>query len=93
MPPPDGLLQCRRCGWVHFAVTRAEVEAEVAEFNFFYARLTPAQRDAHRAPLSLASYEQCRRCKAPHHLARPVAAKMVPLGVTLLPLLFPQPAL
>ena len=32
---------CLKCGWVHFGVTRAFAEDEVARFNAYYAKLTP----------------------------------------------------
>ena len=87
---PDHLLQCRGCGWVYVAVTRAEAMAAVDEFNDFYATRAPDKESAYAGPIKIAAYEHCRRCGASHMLACSVAHEAVPLGVTLTPLIAPE---
>jgi hypothetical protein len=88
----DAFLQCRACGWVYVAVTRTEAATAVDEFNAFYATLTLDKRSAYTGPIKIAAYERCRWCGASHTLARSVTSEAVPPGVTLTPLIAPEPS-
>lgn len=52
---------CLRCGWVSFAVTKAEAEREIAEFNAYYASLSDREKASYGGPSSLDQY-RCLRC-------------------------------
>lgn len=51
-------VKCQSCGWVHYAVPRAEAQLEVALFNSYAERAGIEERS------SLESYMTCRRCGA-----------------------------
>jgi ribosomal protein L37E len=82
------LMTCLRCGRVHFAMTRAEIEAEVASFNRYMESASPQTR-AHfgNRTASLADYERCRRCGATYREFHPAVDNDAPDGVTLNPIM------
>lgn len=57
---PDSVT-CLRCGWVSFAISRAEAEREIAEFNAYYASMYGEQKARYSGPSSLDQY-RCIGC-------------------------------
>lgn len=62
------LVTCRRCGWVHFELTREEAEQNVESFNEYYYGLPEHQRleSYGGRPSSIKKYEQCMSCGGPY---------------------------
>lgn len=60
------LLECSKCGWIHYAVARKEAERQVKEFNKYYHTLSKQkQRDFYGDSEShISSYEYCFFCSA-----------------------------
>ena len=84
------LVKCGRCGWVHFAMTLAEVEREVQQFNEFYATLGEEGRASYgNKPSSIARYKKCFLCGASHKLMVPAKEGDCPDGSTIQPVLGP----
>lgn len=54
-------VTCLRCGWVSFAVTRAEAAREIAEFNAYYDSLSDREKARYGGPSSLDQYT-CLQC-------------------------------
>lgn len=83
-------VTCLTCGWVSLAVSRAEAEAAVAEFNAHLDTLPEADRQRYRGDrrTSLADY-QC-HCGAPagYRLALPGDC---PTGCTIGPVIWEDP--
>lgn len=82
---------CLRCGWVHFAVSRAHAEDEVASFNrFFDAADVETKAAFGNRHSSMKSYEHCMLCGAPHTEFRDSKPGDCPEGCTLNPILFEE---
>ena len=81
------MVTCRNCGWVHFALTRAEAEAEVAEFNAFYHQQTQETKDNYGGrPSHIGKYEFCFVCsKQDFYPSLPGDA---PRGCTINPIIY-----
>jgi len=78
---------CKRCGWVHFAVTREFAEKTVAKFNEFYDRQPEAVQQSFSRRASIVSYECCNVCGNPHTNFRDAADGDCPRGVTMGPII------
>ena len=80
---------CLKCGWVHFGVTRAFAEDEVARFNAYYDTLTPKeQQDWYGGRKSgIAHYEGCFRCGGSHTNFRDEREGDCPMGCTIQPII------
>lgn len=59
---------CKKCGCVHFGVTRQFAENAVREFNDYYETLTPEkQQDYYKGKKAhILSYEVCFNCGEPN---------------------------
>lgn len=79
-------VTCTECGWVSYAVTRAEAESEVARINAHLATLSPEYR-RYWAPegSTLASYV-CLKCGGSDF--RPARTGDCPNGVTFNPVVW-----
>jgi hypothetical protein len=75
-------VTCLRCGWVSFAVTKAEAEREIAEFNAYFASLPEEQKARYTGPSSLDQY-RCIGCEGSEF--RQARDGDCPDGVTLNP--------
>lgn len=79
-----GEFKCPKCGWVHSSTTEADAIAAVADFNEYFATLSPeAQADFGGKPSSLERYKRCIRCGAPAASFVPAASGDAPDGSTL----------
>lgn len=72
------------------ARTRAEVEAEVAQFNAFYENCTPEVRAMYGGPASVAQQERCFLCGGREFRAH--VEGDCPAGVTLQGVIWSPPA-
>ncbi len=54
-------VTCLRCGRVSFAVSRADAEREIAEFNAYYASLSDREK-ANYGGLSSLEHYRCLQC-------------------------------
>ena len=86
-PKPMRNLECLKCGWVHFAVTRKNAEKEVANFNKYFNTLTKKeQKDYYGGKGStIKTYERCFKCGGTHKSFIP--AKKIPFGSTIQPII------
>ena len=83
------LRTCLHCGWVHFAVSRAYAETEVARFNAFFDKASPATQAAYRnRRSSVQSYEHCMRRNAQWTEFRDALPEDCPVGCTLNPIIY-----
>lgn len=80
---------CLKCGWVHFGVTRAFAEDEVARFNAYYAKLTPKeQQDWYSGRnSSIVNYEKCFCCGGSWKNFRDEVEGDCPIGCTIQPII------
>lgn len=80
-----GEVTCTECGWVSYAVTRAEAESEVASMTRYLATLSAADRRGW-APegATLSSYV----CQCGGSDFRPARAEDCPDGVTVNPVVW-----
>ena len=78
------LVTCNKCGWVHFPVTRAHAEAEVAKFNAYYETLDQEGKDSFGGrPSDVArDYDRCFFC-GPGATFRPFKEGDCPNGCTI----------
>lgn len=62
----DGMKTCNNCGWVHFGVTRAHAESEVASFKVYFDTLDKEKQDEwyDGKPSSIKDYDSCHRCSS-----------------------------
>lgn len=78
---------CLDCGWISYAVTRAEAERMIESFNRYFDRLSPQDQQRHYAGrrADLSSY-RCINCGNGDPLRfRPARASDNPYGVTVNP--------
>lgn len=80
-------VTCLSCGWVSFTMTRAEAEANVARFNEYYAKMSPAEKENYTGPATLEAYEGCPRCGNTYKNFREALPDDAPAGVTLNPVI------
>lgn len=82
-------LKCSKCGWVHFSMTREEVEKNVKEFNKYFDSLTQKQQNENYngKKSSIESYQKCFRCGTSYEKAIPCNEGDAPLGSTIQPLM------
>lgn len=79
---------CNQCGWVAFAVTRADAEASVASFNDYIDKADDETRALFGNRRShLSSYETCFRCAGPYTNFRDAVPGDCPMGCTLQPII------
>jgi hypothetical protein len=57
---------CKNCGWVHFAISRQDAEAEVASFNAFYDTAGDETRAMYSDRSTIDKYMRCFSCGGPH---------------------------
>ncbi len=82
------LVACVRCGKVHYAITRAEAQRLVDDFNQYLETLSEAQRVNRYGPqrANVSSYERCRHCGAAAEV-RPTKPEDGTAGETVGPIL------
>lgn len=83
-------VTCLNCGWVHMAYSRAEAEAELANFNAYYDKLTPEQREDYYGSIegsTIEQYERCHRCGGSYKNFRESCQGDAPNGVTIGPII------
>ena len=78
------LCTCNKCGWVHFAVTRAHAEAEVKKFAEYWATIDQETKDSFGGrPSSIErDYDRCFMC-GPGATFRPFKEGDCPTGCTI----------
>lgn len=79
---------CLNCGWVHFGVSRAYAEIEVASFNAFYNGADAETKAHYAGPASIAHYEHCFRCGGHWQNFRDAQEGDCPAGCTIQPILY-----
>lgn len=83
-----GEVTCVACGWVSYAVTRAEAESEVARMNAYLATLSPAARRGWSPEgASVATYV-CLNCGGAEF--RPALPEDCPDGATVNPVIWEE---
>lgn len=67
------LVECKYCGWQHFAVTRRYAEDEVDSFNMYYDSLSPEEQEQNygNKKSSIRLYERCNFCDKPANMGAP----------------------
>lgn len=79
-----GEFKCSKCGWVQFSTSEDVDIAAVADFNEYFATLSPeVQVDSGGKPASLDGDKKCFRCGAPAADFVPSAPGDAPDGCTL----------
>lgn len=70
------LRSCKKCGWVHFAVTRRFAQSEVKKFNEYFNSLSEENRQLYygNRPSSMATYDKCSRCGGSYKDFEPTAS-------------------
>ena len=77
-------IACNKCGWVHFVVTREELEEDINNFNKLYEDLTPAEKERYYNSTipTIEKYEVCFNCGNSHKDFRPAVEADCPQGST-----------
>lgn len=85
----SGLVTCKACGWVSFAVTRKFAENAVRRFNEYFDRLTYEQQQAYYGggKSSIQDYELCFRCGGGYKNFRKAKKDDCPSGCTINPII------
>lgn len=80
---------CNKCGWVHFGVTRAHAESEVASFKEHFDGLSKQDQDDLYGgkPSSIQDYDTCHKCKGPYTDFRDARHGDVPDGCDIGPII------
>lgn len=83
-------ITCKKCGWVHFAVSRQCAEQQVAEFNAYFDTLPPEKQQSCYGgkKSSVKRYESC-WCGSKEF--RPSEESDCPVGVTIGPIIWEVP--
>jgi hypothetical protein len=83
-------VTCLNCGWVHMGMTKEQAAQEVANFNVYFAKLTPKeQQDYYKGrPSSIEMYIGCFRCKQTRF--RKAVPGDCPDGCTIQPVVVPE---
>lgn len=84
------IVQCKHCGWQHFAVTRKYAGDEVESFNEYYDTLTIDEQNKYYGGQKsiINNYENCDRCGK---LADMVAPTKELIGSTVGPIIWETP--
>lgn len=77
-------VKCRRCGWLHFAVSAEYAHAHVESMNHYLCRLPAAERASFGKP-SLSAYLRCFKCGADSVGFLAAKESDAPSGATLQP--------
>ena len=82
-------VTCKKCGWVHFAVSREFAENEVKTFNEYFDTLTLVeQMDNYGGrKSSIEKYEHCGLCGNHYSNFRVALDSDAPIGCTLGPII------
>ena len=78
---------CLKCGWVHFGVTRAYAEEQVAKFGAYFDSQPPEVQAQFGRKSSMADYERCNFCGGPHTNFRSSEPNDCPDGCTIGPII------
>lgn len=87
---PD-LCSCKKCGWVHMAMTQDQAVQAIDRFNAYFDTLTPEeQQDFYGGKKSsIQDYMRCHRCGNKDF--RPYKEGDAPDGVTIGPIIWENP--
>ncbi|MDO8705360.1 MAG: hypothetical protein Q7J84_10485 [Sulfuricaulis sp.] len=81
-------VTCNACGWVHFGLTRAEVEREVTRFNVWFDAASHAVQANYGGKRSSEKhYLNCFRCGNPYVKFHTTVAGEAPRGSTIQPIM------
>jgi predicted nucleic-acid-binding Zn-ribbon protein len=88
-------LTCKKCGWVHFGVSRQFAIKEVHKFNAYFESLTLQERKKNygNKPASLlGNYGLCFCCRNTNANMRNITTKELDAirGSTVQPIVFPE---
>jgi hypothetical protein len=83
----DRVVQCKHCGWQHFAITREQAEEQINEYNRYFNRLSKKQQiEQYGGSYStIHDYEHCNRCGA---LAEMISLTKEIYGSTICPIIW-----
>ena len=83
---------CKTCGWVHFAISRADAEKHIDDFNAYFDSLSPEEQMKYYGGKrsNLANYDRCDRCGTPYTDFRASEPGDCPAGCTVGPILDPD---
>ena len=95
-------VTCKKCGWVHFSMSRAEAQENVDSFNRYFDSLPYETQKANYGGItfvddkpvygeprksSIESYERCFNCRGPYTNFRPSVDGDCPNGCTIQPII------
>lgn len=81
------LVICKKCGWVHFAVSHEYAVKQVAEFNEWYRQQDEKTKSSFGGPAKFSGYCFCMRCGNDYKDFRTALAEECPRGSTINPIL------
>lgn len=69
----NDIVECRHCGWQHFAVSRKYAEDEVASFNKYFDSLSEEDKEFYYGGKKsyVRNYEHCNSCGKPADMVQP----------------------
>lgn len=81
---------CKKCGWVHFAVTLEHALDELCRFHRYYNSLSKKQQRENygSCPASIRDYAYCDRCGAHYRDFRASKKDDCPSGCTIGPIIY-----
>jgi hypothetical protein len=91
MKQPPYLI-CKKCGWVHYGVSREFAQWSVSSFNEMYKNLSKKEKQDYynNTPASLDTYSKCFSCGAPYIEFRAAKRTEIPKGSTIQPILLAE---
>ena len=85
---PNKEVTCNNCGWVHFEVTRAFAEQQVAAFNAHYETLSDEAKSHYSTKqATIEPYERCNSCRGSYKNFRPAVDGDCPKFCTINPII------
>ena len=81
-------LICCKCGWVHFGLSKSEIETEVETFNVYYKTLAKEKQDLYYGgkEASIIQYQSCFRCGNTYKDFQDAKPSNCPEGSTIQPI-------
>jgi len=82
-------LTCKKCGWVHFGISREYAESEIKSFNQYFDSLSKEKQEQCYGGRknSIEQYEHCFFCGNTYQDFRPAVKGDCPDGVTMQPII------
>ena len=82
-------LICCKCDWVHFGLSKSEIETEIETFNIYYKTLTKEKQDSYYGgkESSIEQYQSCFRCGNTYEDFEDASPDKIPEGSTIQPIM------